>query len=382
MSPELLAKIDQRLRPLLVRLLPPKTATSLYSRGRKCFLQKLERDVPPPREVPKDLETVLWGITFRSPLFNAAGMFKNGEAYELCAAQGAGAYLAGTSTAAPRVGNERNGIELPFAPYPYSRSSSNWLGLPNAGDESVAARLSGVNRVDACPVGASLMGAPELDESERLERLVYGMELYRAAKVDFIEINESCPNTESGRPQDDGLRKRLEYIASRFLVERGSDPIPPVLVKFSNDTEPAQVGPLIEMLVGLGYDGINFGNTSTQYQQYVSKVDKRDRKLFDYFVNNFGGGLGGALLKSASLSLVAEASSCIEAQQPSREFHIVRTGGVESAIDVAASLAAGASLVQWYSGYFENFSVRGHSLYHSLYRELKPLLSVSKANDG
>jgi dihydroorotate dehydrogenase len=53
-----------------------------------------------------------------------------------------------------------------------------------------------------------------------------------------------------------------------------------------------------------------------------------------------------------------------------REFHLVRTGGVEGAEDVRLSLDAGASLVQWYTAYFEAFALHGDDLYRILYEEL------------
>ncbi|MCP5111824.1 MAG: hypothetical protein GY953_13420, partial [bacterium] len=38
--------------------------------------------------------------------------------------------------------------------------------------------------------------------------------------------------------------------------------------------------------------------------------------------------------------------------------------------DVQRSEAAGVALNQWYTGYFEAFSRRGHGLYGELYRQL------------
>lgn len=45
---------------------------------------------------------MMWGIKFRNSLYNSAGMFKNGEGYDLVSKIGAGAYLGGTSTHNPR----------------------------------------------------------------------------------------------------------------------------------------------------------------------------------------------------------------------------------------------------------------------------------------
>jgi len=60
-------------------------------------------------DIPYGFSSVLWGIKFRQPLFNAAGMFKTGDGYKLAVAQGAGAFLAGTSTQNSRKGNIKMG---------------------------------------------------------------------------------------------------------------------------------------------------------------------------------------------------------------------------------------------------------------------------------
>ena len=76
---ERLAKAETRLRPLLTRFLSSERCVRLYSSGRKRFHSGLVFDVPKTRLVPKSLSRTLWGIEFRTPLLNAAGMFKNGE---------------------------------------------------------------------------------------------------------------------------------------------------------------------------------------------------------------------------------------------------------------------------------------------------------------
>ena len=45
-------------------------------------------------------------------------------------------------------------------------------------------------------------------------------------------------------------------------------------------------------------------------------------------------------------------------------------GVIKTAADVLESLDAGASLVQWFTGYFEAFSQHGHKLYSRLYEPL------------
>ncbi len=369
MRAETLASFEAKLRPLLTRL-PPRLAVRVYSLGRRFFLRSFGRN-PPSRPIEvQGLERTLWGIRFRSPLFNAAGMFKYGEGYELAAMQGAGAYLAGTTTHRPRAGNRKGGVAQPFAPYPRSRAASNWLGLPNPGHRAVAERLRGVERRDGCPIGASVAACPdptiaddEKPVAARLEQLVAGMGLYEDADVDFLEMNESCPNTEDG---ESDLRGRLRFVSEHFLGRRRR-PLP-VIVKLCCDTRPEQVPALVSMLVELGFDGVNFGNTSTAYALHRPRIVPAETGLYDFFTRTYGGGVSGHPLQEISLRLAERAVRHLRTLSPEQEFHVVRTGGIEDAADIERSERAGVALNQWYSGYFEAFGRHGHGLYRRLYR--------------
>src|SRR3990167_4919584 len=115
------------------------------------------------------------------------------------------------------------------------------------------------------------------------------MRLYEKASVDFIEINESCPNTQHGRPQDDDLANRLNYIKQNFLDRRVRRL--PVIVKFSNDTQVEQVPTLMDLLFENSFDGVNFGNTSTAYDKRRENIAQSERKLYDFFTKTFCGGV-------------------------------------------------------------------------------------------
>lgn len=381
-SSERLASWEGSLRPMM-RWLPPAVMVRLYSRGRRHFLSRFAEGIPRQRSTPwgNDLSRTLWGVDFRFPLFNAAGMFKNGEAYEVVARQGAGAYLAGTTTGRPRQGNVAKGIRLPFAPYPRSGAASNWLGLPNLGHRQVAQRLRGLPRHAGFPVGVSLSAdpAPDLDRGQKLEALVQGLHLYREAGVDFIEMNESCPNTEA--EQDGGLddlRGRLAHVAKEFLASSDG---PPVIVKLSCDTRTDDVDSLVEMLLELGFDGINLGNTSVDYARHRPALAKVERPLFDHFTRSFGGGLSGRPLKEDSLRLAQRAVERVRSLGADSDFHVWRTGGIEGADDVRRSLDVGVAMCQWYTGYFEGFSRDGHRLYGRVGEELGAGFSLSAAAD-
>ena len=366
---ETVARLEEKVRPWLTRL-PPSVTTRIYSRGRQIFLETFSADRPPGEPSWQGMPTTLWGLQFRLPLLNAAGIFKSGEGYEIVARQGAGGYLGGTTTGLSRPGNRRAGIRWPFAPYPQSGAASNWLGLPNPGHREVASRLRGIARIEGCPLGVSLAASPdaELSRDEKLEGLVAGLRLYDEAGVAFLEINESCPNTEESDSAEGSLAERLGRISEGFLEHRQRRL--PVIVKFSCDTPPSQVAGLVDLLVELGFDGVNFGNTSTDYALHRESLAASERRLFDYFTRTFGGGLSGRPLKTRSLELAATAAEYFARRQSDLEFHVIRTGGIETADDLRDSEQAGISLNQWFTGYFAAFAKRGHGVYREITEEL------------
>ena len=82
MKAYLLAKLEPLIHPIIA-LIPPKNIVSVYSAGRRRFLNEIKDQLPEETYTPpEELARTLWGIRFRSPIMNAAGMFKNGEWYE------------------------------------------------------------------------------------------------------------------------------------------------------------------------------------------------------------------------------------------------------------------------------------------------------------
>ena len=370
---ETIARAEHWLRPILHRL-PPRVAIGLFSRGRTAFASWFgtHRVAGSESIAPFHRPVTAWGMQFNMPLWNAAGMFKKGEGYDVVARQGAGAYVAGTTTSQARVGNTKEGIQWPAAAYPRSGVASNWMGLPNEGHATVAARLAGLERVKGCPVGASVSADPGMPEPLALPALIEGMQLYDAAGVDYLELNESCPNVEghdaSHTTLDAGLMARLRHVADAFLQQRRRSL--PVVVKFSTDTDVDQIDTLVHTLIDLGFDGMIVGNTSTQYAAVRPAIVAAERPVYDYFTSHFGGGLSGRPLRDRSLALCARARLAADAARPTHEFQVIRCGGVSTAADVIASRNVGVALNQWYVGYFDGFAMHGDAVYERLALEL------------
>lgn len=309
-----------------------------------------------------NLETFLWGIKFRNKICNSAGMFKNGEGYDLSAQLGAGAYIGGTSTYNPRVGNDKNNIKLPFVRLPKSKMTLNFLGLPNLGDEILSKKIFTANKIEGCPIGWSVMRSPDYKTEEAEEKLIKSLFLYQAnPQMDFLEVNVSCPNVKKS---SQGILASLSYISEEFLKKRTRHL--PVVVKLSHDITEDSLREVLKSLVELGFDGVNLGNTSTEYLNYLLKVDEAEKSIFKTFTESFNGGIGGKALKSKSLKLCKFASEELKKINLKNEFHIIRTGGIESAEDLADSALAGVSYNQWQTGFFFNYTEHGDEVYRKI----------------
>ena len=345
----------------LINLLPNKYRVKLYSAGRIYFMNKFYHSILSKTHTNKfsNQSRILWGIKFNAPLMNSAGMFKNGEGYDLVAVQGAGGYMGGTSTANPRIGNNKNNIKLPFVTLPLSHTSINYLGLPNLGDDELSIKQITQHKINGCPIGWSVMRSPDYTEDIGLELLVQSLFQYQKnLQIDFIEINESCPNVSTDLTK---IENRLVYIADNFLTKRIRQL--PVVIKLSIDTDIQYLPKLLDILFKYKFDGVNLGNTSTNYLEIAKSIHPKEYNLFNYFTQTFGGGVGGNILKAKSLALCKTAVDYHNKVKPDYEFHVIRTGGIDSASDIIASNEVGVSLNQWYTGYFTNYTKYADSTY-------------------
>ncbi len=369
---EIIARFDKYFRPLAL-LLSPKFAIDTYSRGRHEFIKSLSKEkINNPRYKNKGEPYVYRGIKFGNRLFNAAGMFKSAYGYDISYKQGAGAFLAGSTTATARAGNSKNGIRHPFMPYPRSGAALNWLGLPNDSHETVAERISKINKQERCPIGVSISASPGLEFEDMMSGVITGMRLFAQAGADFLEFNESCPNTEertdNSKLLDEALIERLEYVSNKYIKKNKSLP---VIVKFSTDTDISQIPELVKILIEMDYGGVNFGNTSINYSEKIKQIDIREIDNFLYFIRHFGGGISGRPIKQDSLLTAQTASNARDKYIKDKEFIVIRTGGIESAEDYHNSIAAGVDLMQWFTGYFEKFAIHGHDLYKKFFRDVE-----------
>jgi dihydroorotate dehydrogenase len=354
-----------------ITFLPAYFIIYLNSWGRVLLMKKFYKTkISSSNNSNFNFSRKLWNLEFKGPLFNSAGMFKNNEGYAIAANQEAAAYIGGTSTYNQRKGNFSHGIKLPFVTLEKSKAAINYLGLPNFGDQVLSHQQITTKKV--IPIGMSVMRSSDFSTEIAIERLIASLWLYHNnSEIDFIEINESCPNVQLGI---DDIVERLGAIATKF-IQLKSRPLP-IVVKFSVDIKKQDLLDLIDVLIQLKFDGVNIGNTSTNYAKYREEIDGSELKIYDYFTQNFGGGISGQLLKQQSLTLCEAAVLHIKQLNLNHEFHVIRSAGIDCAQDLIDSENIGVALNQWYTGYFDNYIKYGDAVYKKILNDFGSLKAL------
>ena len=311
--------------PALLRL-PPESAHSLGLLG----LQLLRPFWPAPART-KGLEVNTLGLRFGHPVGLAAGFDKNGDYLDALGAAGFAHIEVGTVTPRPQPGNATPRL------FRLRRAQAliNRMGFNSRGADHVAQRLRNTNYrgVRGVSIGKNADTPLERAAGDFIECLG---KLYDVA--DYFAVNISSPNTARLRELQaaDALAGVLEPLQQerRRLEARHARRVP-LLVKISPDLAVEELRDLCRALLRHGVDGVIATNTSTEVPELSSELLARG-----------GGGISGAPLTRKSLAVLRELRHGLGA-----DFPIISVGGIMNAVDARARLAAGATLVQLYTGF-------------------------------
>ena len=329
--------IYRALRPLLFRL----PAERAHRAGTAVLGAMLA--LPTARRrlraitLPEDsaLAVERWGIRFPGPVCLAAGFDKAGTSINALGALGFAAVEIGTVTAHPQPGNPRPRLFR----LPADRALVNRMGFNNPGADAVAERLQ---RTCVEPVLGINLGKSKVTPLEEaaddylasLERL--------AALADYLVVNVSSPNTPGLRTLQDPtpLRALTEAVVARnreLAAARGSAP-PPVLLKIAPDLADPDIDTVAELAGAAGIAGMIATNTTISRNGLRTGAER---------LEEIGaGGVSGAPLLERAVEVVARVRARTEGRLP-----IIGAGGIFGPGDAWRHLAAGASLVQLYTGF-------------------------------
>jgi dihydroorotate dehydrogenase len=321
------------IRPLVFRFDPELAhdlTLGLLARWSSRFCGHLK--ATDPARAPT-LKRRLMGLDFPNPVGLAAGLDKEGRAIPAWQALGFGFIEVGTVTALAQPGNPRPRLFR----LPADRAIINRMGFNNGGAEALAVRLQRL-RARGClevPLGVNLGKSKVTPADQAAQDYRRSFELL-GELADYVVVNISSPNTP-------GLRDLQTVGEVRRIVDAIQDPNQrltcprPLLIKLAPDLADGDAIDCARAALESGCAGLVLTNTTVQFDGLGSPAPNLSGGL--------SGGLSGAPLFARSTELLRRVR---ESLGPGPV--IVGVGGILSPEDARAKLAAGADLIQIYTG--------------------------------
>jgi dihydroorotate dehydrogenase len=318
------------LRPWLFSLDPEQahnlTLTNLDRAERWGLLRCLiEQPSPDPRTI--------CGITFPNPVGLAAGLDKDGKHIEALGALGFGFLEIGTVTPKPQPGNPKPRMFRLSA----AQGIINRMGFNNDGVDACVERVrNSAYWQNGGIVGLNIGKNASTPIENAASDYVTAMEaVYEVAS--YITVNISSPNTQNLRALqgDEMLRSLLGslHLARKALSDQHGVR-KPLFLKIAPDLNRNDIKLIADLLMEFGIDAIIATNTT------IARDAVQDLEF-----GQEAGGLSGAPVRIASTQVVQSLKESLGNAIP-----IIGVGGILSGIDAQEKVAAGASLVQIYSG--------------------------------
>jgi len=316
------------VRPALFKLDPERAHELTFQQLRFISgtpLEALIRQRLPSRPV------TCMGLRFDNALGLAAGLDKNAECIDAFGAMGFGFVEVGTVTPRAQAGNDKPRMfRLVEAEGIINRMGFNNLGVDHLVENVKKARFNGVLGIN---IGKNKDTAVE---NGKEDYLICMEKVY--AHAGYIAINISSPNTPGLRSLQYGeaLDDLLASIkAKQKALEQQHLKYVPVVVKIAPDLSEEELIQIADSLVRHNIDGVIATNTTL------------DRSLVNGLkYGTESGGLSGRPVQSRSTAVIKRLAQELDGALP-----IIGVGGIDSLTAAREKMAAGASLVQIYSGF-------------------------------
>ncbi|EOI5727347.1 quinone-dependent dihydroorotate dehydrogenase [Cronobacter malonaticus] len=305
-------------------------------RAHELTFQQMRRITGTPLEallrqkVPSKPVTCM-GLTFKNPLGLAAGLDKNGECIDALGAMGFGSVEIGTVTPRPQPGNDKPRLfRLVEAEGLINRMGFNNLGVDNLVENVKKAHFDGV-------LGINIGKNKDTPVEQGKDDYLICMEKV-FPYAGYIAINISSPNTPGLRSLQygDALDDLLAAIKNQQqLLSQKHHKYVPVAVKIAPDLSLEELIQVADSLVRHNIDGVIATNTTLD-RSLVQGMKYCDET----------GGLSGRPLQLKSTEIIRLLNQELQGRLP-----IIGVGGIDSVIAAREKMAAGASLIQIYSGF-------------------------------
>lgn len=315
------------LRPFLFSL-PAETAHEVSLKLLKLThtsgLSKIINTVVPDKPVS------VFGFDFKNPVGLAAGLDKNGDYIDSLADIGFGFIEIGTVTPRPQPGNPKPRLFR----VPEYQGIINRMGFNNQGIDHLLIQVENSQYQGVLGINIGKNFDTPIENAVD-DYLICFRKAYAAAN--YITINISSPNTKNLRQlqQGDEIKKLISALKNeqvKLRIEHAR--YVPLVLKIAPDLNKDEISHISKLLLEFDVDGVIATNTTI------------DREMIkDHPLAKEAGGLSGTPVKNKSTQVVASLASELNGRIP-----IIAAGGILSADDAKEKLAAGASLVQIYSG--------------------------------
>jgi dihydroorotate dehydrogenase len=268
-----------------------------------------------------------FGLKFPNPIGVAAGFDKNALVFNELASLGFGFVEVGTVTLFPQKGNEKPRLFR----LPKDHGLINRLGFNNDGANTFKDRLWIKKR--KCIVGVNIGRNKDVPNQDAVENYLDCFAAIHSV-ADYIAVNVSSPNTPELRElqTEDNLELLLSTLQSHNR-QRGSKPL---LVKIAPDLTENEIDAIVDVCLKHHISGIIATNTT------ISRDGLETENIESYGM----GGLSGKPLAARSTHVISQIY-----KKTNGELPIVGVGGIFTAEDAFEKIAAGASLVQAYTGF-------------------------------
>ena len=282
------------------------------------------------------------GITFPNAVGLAAGLDKNGAVIDGMSKLGFGFVEVGTVTPRAQPGNAKPRLfRVKEAQGIINRFGFNNLGVDNLINNVKAAQYKGVLGIN---IGKN---ADTPIENAGDDYLIGMRKVY--AHASYITVNISSPNTKNLRALQEkealsSLLASLKLEQTKLAQQHGK--YVPITLKIAPDLTPEQVIEIADLLMQHQIDGVIATNT-TLSRDAVKGMPNSEQI----------GGLSGSPVRDSSTIVIQQLSKQLQGSLP-----IIGVGGILSGSDAVEKIAAGASLVQIYSGLI----YKGPKLVHNI----------------
>ncbi len=280
------------------------------------------------------LEQTLWGVRFPNPVGLAAGFDKDGAAASIWPNFGFGFAELGTVTEHPQPGNPRPRLFR----LPLDSAVLNRMGFNNQGAAAMAAKLSSVRGLAeaAIPTGINL-GKSKVTPLESAPADYLASFQLLKDWGDYFAVNVSSPNTPGLR----SLQDACQLAGILDALQQENQGLKPILVKIAPDLEWEAIAQVIEVAQTYQVAGIIATNTTVSREGLKTDIIQQTGNS----VKEEAGGISGVPLRQRSTEVIR-----FIWQKTQGNLVIIGSGGIFTAEDAWEKIAAGASLVQVYTG--------------------------------